>query len=200
VTATVASASNNSPALFIDRDGIVNVDRGYVCRIDQFEFVPGIFELVRFTVSSLRWPVVVVTNQSGIGRGYFDEQVFGALTERMCERFRAENAPITAVYHCPYHPIYGLGSYRYDHPWRKPRPGMILQAAKDLSIDLFGSVMVGDKLSDMLAGVAAGIGCCIRVDPRASAGVVIDPPHVVVHALAEALSILQTKDRAFPCP
>jgi D-glycero-D-manno-heptose 1,7-bisphosphate phosphatase len=200
VIATAVTASHNGPALFIDRDGIVNVDRGYVFRIDQFEFVPGIFELVRFAVSSLRWPVVVVTNQSGIGRGYFDEQVFEALTERMCDRFRAENAPLTAVYHCPYHPIHGLGSYRYDHPRRKPRPGMILQAAKDLNIDLSGSVMVGDKLSDILAGVGAGIGCCIRVDPRASAGFVAEPPHVVVRALAEALSILQTKDRAFPCP
>ena len=133
-------------ALFLDRDGVINVDRGYVHRPDQFEFVPGIFDLARFTVHELGWPIVVVTNQSGIGRGLFDEEAFESLTRWMCDRFEAENAPITRVYHCPYHPQFGIGAYRMDHPWRKPKPGMILQAAVDLDLDLTGSAIIGNSL------------------------------------------------------
>lgn len=191
---TVATLGRNSPALFVDRDGVINVHRGYVYRHEQFEFVSGIFELVRFAVQNLKWPVIVVTNQSGIGRGYFDESAFETLTEQMCERFRHEQAPITAIYHCPYHPVHGLGDFRCDHPWRKPHPGMILQAAADLNIDLSRSVMVGDQLSDIIAGIGAGIGCCIRLDSQAVAESVDDPPHVVVRTLAEALTILQTRN------
>ena len=92
-------------ALFLDRDGVINVDRGYVHRPDQFEFVPGIFALARFWTNELRRPIVVVTNQSGIGRGYFDESAYADLTRWMCDRFAAERAAIARVYHCPYHPM-----------------------------------------------------------------------------------------------
>ena len=150
------------PALFLDRDGIVNVDHGYVHRREQFEFVPGIFELARHA-AEVGWPVVVVTNQAGVGRGLFDEAAFQDLTRWMCERFAAEQAPIARVYHCPYHPEFGLGAYRLDHPWRKPRPGMILQAAADLGLDLPASALVGDKPSDIVAAAAAGVGLRILV-------------------------------------
>src|SRR5215467_52487 len=95
-------------ALFLDRDGVINVDRGYVHRPEQFEFVPGIFELARFWTNDLRRPIVVVTNQSGIGRGYFDENTYAELTRWMCDRFAAEGTSITRVYHCPYHPLDGI--------------------------------------------------------------------------------------------
>lgn len=144
-------------ALFLDRDGVINVDRGYVHRIEQIEFVPGIFELARFWCELGR-PIVVVTNQSGIGRGLFDERAFAELTRWMCERFAAERAVITRVYHCPYHPEHGLGPYRRDHPWRKPNPGMLLAAAADLHLDLAASVLIGDKASDIVAAAAAGVG------------------------------------------
>ena len=85
-------------ALFLDRDGVINVDRGYVHRADQFEFVPAIFELARFAANELRWPLVVVSNQSGIGRGFFGEDSYQELTRWMCERFAAEGAPIARVY------------------------------------------------------------------------------------------------------
>ena len=176
------------PALFLDRDGIINVDHGYVHRREQFEFVPGIFELARHA-AGVGWPVVVVTNQAGIGRGLFDESAFQKLTHWMCARFAAERAPIARVYHCPYHPEFGRGAYRLDHPWRKPRPGMILQAAADLGLDLPASALVGDKPSDIAAATAAGIGLRILVgtgDTQDSA-----PAHRRVADLAEALTTLR---------
>jgi len=180
-----------TPALFLDRDGVINVDSGYVHRIEDFKFVPGIFDLARFAVQELAWPVVVVTNQAGIGRGLFDEAAYGALNDWMCERFRNEQAPITRVYHCPYHPEHGIGEYRVDHPWRKPRPGMILQAAADLQLDLMASVLVGDKLSDIEAAAAAGLAWCIRLDPDGTTAGPGHPPHHVVRNLAEALAALR---------
>jgi D-glycero-D-manno-heptose 1,7-bisphosphate phosphatase len=179
-------------ALFLDRDGVINVDRGYVHRPDQFEFVPGIFELARFTVHELRRPIVVITNQSGIGRGLFDEDAYQSLTRWMCDRFEAEEAPIAKVYHCPYHPQFGIGAYRVDHPWRKPKPGMILQAAADLGLDLTGSAMIGNSLGDMEAAAAAGVGLRICVgtsDGTAPAG----PAHELVANLAEALACLRSR-------
>src|SRR5262245_47683162 len=115
---------SNGAALFLDRDGVINVDRGYVHRRDQFEFIAGIFPLARFWTNELRRPIVVVSNQSGIGRGYFDEATFADLTRWMCDRFAAEHCAIARVYHCPFHPVHGVGEYRRDHPWRKPNPGM----------------------------------------------------------------------------
>lgn len=178
-------------ALFIDRDGIINVDHGYVHRIEQFEFIPGIFELTRFVSSELGWPIIVATNQSGIGRGYFDEQAFDLLTRWMCERFRQEGAPLTRVYHCPYHPEHGIGAYRADHPWRKPRPGMLLQAADDYGISLADSVLVGDTMTDIEAGAAAGIRRLIRVTYHEPEGRKQAPAHTSVADLQAALRLIK---------
>jgi D-glycero-D-manno-heptose 1,7-bisphosphate phosphatase len=178
-------------ALFIDRDGVVNVDHGYVHRIDQFEFIPGIFDLVRFVGAELGWPVIIATNQSGIGRGYFDEETFQQLTRWMCDRFRDEGAPLTRVYHCPYHPQHGIGAYRADHPWRKPRPGMFLQAASDYGISLPESVLIGDAITDIEAGADAGIGCLIRLASFVSAPPERTPAHSVVADLKAALPLIQ---------
>jgi D-glycero-D-manno-heptose 1,7-bisphosphate phosphatase len=178
-------------ALFLDRDGVINVDHGYVHRPEQFEFTPGIFELARFAANDLGWPIVVVTNQSGIGRGYFDEQAYQELTSWMCDRFRSENAPIERIYHCPYHPEGGIGRYRSDHPWRKPRPGMILQAAADLELDLLSSAIIGDSLIDVEAGAAAGIGLLIRVGRPDADDCKGAPSHRTVADLAQALDLLR---------
>jgi D-glycero-D-manno-heptose 1,7-bisphosphate phosphatase len=182
-----------SSALFLDRDGVINVDRGYVHRPDQFEFVPGIFELARFWVSELGRPIVVVTNQSGIGRGYFDERAYADLTRWMCGRFAAEGAAIARVYHCPYHPVDGIGEFRRDHPWRKPNPGMILQAASDLALDLARSAIVGDKMSDMEAGAAAGIAVRILVGPDLARAGGCVPSCAQVADLAQALALLRSR-------
>jgi D-glycero-D-manno-heptose 1,7-bisphosphate phosphatase len=182
-----------SSALFLDRDGVINVDRGYVHRPDQFEFVPGIFELARFWVSELGRPIVVVTNQSGIGRGYFDERAYADLTRWMCGRFADEGAAIARVYHCPYHPVDGIGEFRRDHPWRKPNPGMILQAASDLALDLARSAIVGDKMSDMEAGAAAGIAVRILVGPDLARAGGCVPSCAQVADLAQALALLRSR-------
>jgi D-glycero-D-manno-heptose 1,7-bisphosphate phosphatase len=184
-------------AVFLDRDGVINVDHGYVHRVDQFQFVPGIFELTRFVVHELGWPVIVATNQSGIGRGYFDEASYRALTDWMCERFRVEHAPLTRVYHCPFHPEFGIGAYKVDHAWRKPKPGMFLQAAADFTLDLPQCVAIGDSLSDMEAAAAAGIRRRLRL---VSGGSRNSPSrdrqtkleHQPVPSLAEALTLLRT--------
>lgn len=182
-----------TPALFLDRDGVINVDRGYVSRVEDFEFLPGIFELVRFAGRELGWPAVVVSNQSGIGRGYFDEAAYRALTDWMCERFRAEGAPIARVYHCPYHPSHGIGAYRVDHDWRKPKPGMILQAAADLNLDLPKSALIGDRLDDMEAAAAAGVPLRIRIAGEGASADAAGPPHRVVRSLPDALALLRAQ-------
>jgi D-glycero-D-manno-heptose 1,7-bisphosphate phosphatase len=152
-------------ALFLDRDGVINVDRGYVCAREHFEFVQGIFELCRHA-AALDYVVIVVTNQAGIGRGYYGEEEFLRLTQWMCEVFRDCGGPIARVYHCPYHPEHGIGIYRADSSLRKPHPGMILQAAADFDLDLEGSVLIGDKETDVLAGRAAGVGCNLLFVPE----------------------------------
>jgi D-glycero-D-manno-heptose 1,7-bisphosphate phosphatase len=180
-------------ALFLDRDGVINVDHGYVHRIDRFEFVPGILEVARFAVHELAWTVIVATNQSGIGRGLFDETAYQELTRWMCERFKAEGVPLGRVYHCPYHPLHGIGDYKRDHPWRKPSPGMLLQAASDFDLDLPGCAFIGDDMRDIEAAAAAGIVLRIRVAAADHPG---GPDHHDVRDLAEALTVL--KSRAAP--
>lgn len=144
-------------ALFLDRDGVINVDHGYVSSRDNFEFMEGIFELCR-RAKQLGLLIVVVTNQAGIGRGYYSEQDFLELTKWMRGVFDDQGAPIDKVYYCPYHAELGIGIYKAESPFRKPAPGMILQAADELGIDLGRSILIGDKDSDIQAGRAAGVG------------------------------------------
>lgn len=146
-----------SRALFLDRDGVINVDKGYVHHTDEFEFIDGIFSLARLACAN-GYKIVVVTNQAGIGRGYYTEQQFHELTVWMCKEFLKAGAPIEKVYFSPFHPTEGLGEYRKDDVSRKPHPGMIIQAKQELNLDLVNSILIGDKLSDMQAGIAAGIG------------------------------------------
>jgi D-glycero-D-manno-heptose 1,7-bisphosphate phosphatase len=183
----------HNSALFLDRDGVINVDRGYVHRPDQFEFVPGIFELARFWTNELHRLIVVVTNQSGIGRGYFDESAYEDLTRWMCDRFEAEHTAIARVYHCPYHPLHGVGEYRRNHLWRKPNPGMILQAVSDLGLDPAQCAILGDKMSDIEAGAAAGIGLRILVASRDTNKGEGAPSHEVVADLSKALALLRSR-------
>lgn len=148
------------PALFLDRDGVINVDAGYTCKIDDFRFIDGVFDLCS-AARELGYLLIVVTNQSGIGRGFYTEAEFQHLTAWMRKRFAAEGAPIDAVYHCPYHPD-GLGQYRKQSDWRKPAPGMLLQAAKDLDVALARSLLVGDSEHDIVAAQAAGLAAAVR--------------------------------------
>lgn len=137
-------------ALFLDRDGVVNHDTGYPHRPSQIVFMDGIFDLCRAAVEH-GWLRVIVTNQSGIGRGLFTHEDFRMLTDWMLDEFRRAGCPIDLLRHCPALP----GSEDAD---RKPAPGMILDAARALHIDLENSIMIGDRETDMQAGRAAGIG------------------------------------------
>ena len=143
-------------ALFLDRDGVINVEKNYVYRIEDFEFLPGIFELCS-TAKQLGFLLVVITNQAGIGRGFYNEADFQRLTEWMLKEFLAHGIKIDRVYHCPYHPTAGIGEYRQESFDRKPNPGMILKARNELGLDLSQSVLVGDKDSDLTAGRAAQV-------------------------------------------
>ena len=144
-------------AVFLDRDGVINQNHGYVHKCGDFDFIDGIFDLVREAYQQ-HYKIIVITNQAGIARGYYTEEQFHQITEWMCQHFSDAGAPIDKVYFSPYHPPAGLGRYLKDDVSRKPRPGMILQAQRDFTIDLGRSVLIGDKVSDILAGIAAGVG------------------------------------------
>ena len=179
-----------SPALLLDRDGVINVDHGYVHRSEQFEFLPGIFELCR-RARARGHRVVVVTNQAGIARGYYSEAEFHALTVWMKDLFADEGAPLDAVYFCPTHPTEGLGAYRTESVFRKPGPGMILQARDELGLDLAASTLLGDKLSDIQAGQAAGVGRLLLLQhPGNSVPKVPPSKFQIVHNLAEVIQRL----------
>jgi len=150
------------PALFLDRDGVINIDHGYVHRSVDVEFLDGIFELVA-EAKRAGYLVVVITNQAGIGRGYYSEADFQALMDWMKSKFVEHGGQIDAVYFCPYHPEHGVGEYRRDSDCRKPAPGMFLKAQSELNIDMERSILIGDKSSDMAAGLAAGVGTCFVI-------------------------------------
>ncbi|HEY2025283.1 HAD family hydrolase [Paraburkholderia sp.] len=143
-------------ALFLDRDGVVNVDIGYLHTSHECVFNEDIFELVR-AANHAGYLVVLVTNQAGIGRGYFTVDQFQAFTAWMLGEFEARHARIDRVYYCPHHPEFGLGAYRQACACRKPQPGMLEQARVDFDLDMESSLMVGDKPSDLHAAARAGV-------------------------------------------
>jgi D-glycero-D-manno-heptose 1,7-bisphosphate phosphatase len=168
-------------ALFLDRDGVVNRDTGYLHRIEECVFLDGIFDLARgFAAAGFR--PVIVTNQSGIGRGYYGEAEFRRLMRWVEERFADEGAPLAGVYHCPSLPDSG-------DPRRKPAPGMFLEAAAELGLELARSWSVGDKESDVAAGRGAGIGTLVRLDPSRR-GVARAADHWLVPDLRAILGLL----------
>jgi D-glycero-D-manno-heptose 1,7-bisphosphate phosphatase len=176
-------------ALFLDRDGVVNIDHGYVHRPDQFEWMPGIFELGRAAIAK-GLMIVIVTNQAGIGRGYYTEADFHALTDWMRAEFLAAGVPLTDVYFCPEHPD-GIGDYKKRSDRRKPAPGMLLDAARDHGIDLTASWIIGDQLSDMQAGRAAGL---MRLGLFQNASDAEDLPVMRLQNHTESLAWLSAQD------
>jgi D-glycero-D-manno-heptose 1,7-bisphosphate phosphatase len=152
----VAAGVVKRRAAFLDRDGVVNLDREYVHRIEDFEFVPGVFEATR-VLRRMGFLLVVTTNQSGIGRGLYDVPQFNMLTDWMKQRFLDEGAELAGVYFCPHHPTAALPPYRHACSCRKPEPGMLLAAASDLDLVLGASAMFGDRPSDLEAARRAGV-------------------------------------------
>lgn len=181
-------------ALLLDRDGVVNVDHGYVGTAERFEFMDGALPLARRAVD-LGYRIVIATNQSGIARGRYGEAEFQALTRWMAERFAAAGAPLAAVFHCPYLAGAAVAAYDRDSVWRKPGPGMILEAQRRLGLDLARSVFVGDQPTDMAAARAAGVGR--RLLLRHDGGPCVDA-HSIINTLAEAERFLVPPAAALP--
>jgi D-glycero-D-manno-heptose 1,7-bisphosphate phosphatase len=176
-------------ALFLDRDGVINHDSGYTSSVESFRFIDGIFELCR-AAKRAGYLLIVVTNQAGIGRGYYSEQNFLLLTQWMCNRFDEEHASLTDVFHCPYHPEHGIGMYKQDSFDRKPHPGMLLRAAKKYDVDLKNSIMIGDKDSDMVAASNAGIGIRCHFLGEGVAEADLDAATHKIHSLRESILLL----------
>lgn len=141
------------PAVFLDRDGTLNVDKGYVYRIEDWEWIPGAIDAIA-SLNKAGFLVIIITNQAGIARGYYDEKDMHELHTRVNERLKEHGATIDGFYYCPHHPEFGEVR---ECDCRKPMPGMIDQARKDFDIDLARSWLVGDKAGDIQAGLAAGV-------------------------------------------
>lgn len=150
------AAWRRRPVAFLDRDGVLNVDVNYVHKPEQVEWLPGAIEAVR-ELNDAGYLVMVMTNQAGIGRGFYTEDDFEQFTSWMADRLAEAGAHIDAVYHCPHHPTEALPGWRQDCECRKPRPGMFLRALAEWDVDVERSFMVGDKLGDLEAARGAGI-------------------------------------------
>ena len=150
------TSKKSCPALFLDRDGVINFDHGHVYKVDNFDFLPGIFDLLT-TANEKGYLVVVVTNQAGIGRGLYSEKEFHDLTTWMIEVFKAKNIIIDGVFYSPFHPTLGKGEYLLKENTRKPGSGMFKEALTQFDIDINKSLMIGDSFTDMEASINAGI-------------------------------------------
>ncbi|RXI37887.1 D-glycero-beta-D-manno-heptose-1,7-bisphosphate 7-phosphatase [Arcobacter cloacae] len=135
--------------IFLDRDGVINHDHGYVYEIEKFEFIDGVFDACKYFIS-LGYEIIVITNQSGIGRGYYTQDDFLTLTNWMIKEFNKNEIEILKVYFCPHSPS-------EDCDCRKPKIGMITQSLNDFSIDLQNSWLIGDKISDIQTAINANI-------------------------------------------
>ncbi len=142
-------------ALFIDRDGVILKEKNYVYRQEDAEFLPGVFEaLKKATASGYR--IIIVSNQSGIARGLYTEKDYLKLEKWLETKFEENSVKIDGVYYCPHHPEASVKKYKKDCECRKPKPGMILKAAKEHNLNLAESFMIGDKTTDVEAGKNAG--------------------------------------------
>ncbi|MDX1304065.1 D-glycero-beta-D-manno-heptose 1,7-bisphosphate 7-phosphatase [Photobacterium sp.] len=181
------------PAVFIDRDGVINVDHGYVHTVDDFEYVEGVFEACK-KLKEMGYMLVLVTNQAGIARGMYTEDEFLRLTEWMDWNFVDHGVEFDGIYYCPHHPTEGVGDYKQDCECRKPKPGMFISARDYLAIDMTNSVMIGDKAEDMIAAEAAEVGMKILVrtgKPVTDEGAVL--ASVVLDSVADVPAWLATR-------
>ncbi|EPF5871350.1 D-glycero-beta-D-manno-heptose 1,7-bisphosphate 7-phosphatase [Morganella morganii] len=169
------------PAVFLDRDGTINVDTGYVHKVDDFQFIENAIEAMQ-SIKQMGYALIIVTNQAGIARGMYTEDQFMHLTEWMDWSLADRGVDLDGIYYCPHHPEGTIEEFRQVCNCRKPAPGMLLDAQKYLKIDMGNSYMVGDKLDDMLAGRAAEVGTTVLVrtgkpvteDAEAAADIVIN--------------------------
>ena len=148
--------SGARPAAFLDRDGVLNIDHGYVHRIDELDIVPGAGEAVRL-LNDAGYLVFVVTNQSGVARGLYGEDDVRRFNDELAARLAAQGARIDAFYYCPHRPEALVARYRVACDCRKPKPGLLAQAARDFDIDRGKSFLIGDRDGDSEAAASFGI-------------------------------------------
>ena len=175
-------------AVFLGRDGVLNRDHGYVSRPEEFEWLPGVMHALR-ALQRAGWGLVVVTNQGGIARGIYGPAEYANLTAWMHSELAQHGIALDEVYHCPHLSDAPLAAWRRQCDCRKPAPGLLRRAARDLSLDLASCVIVGAKPCDIQAGRTAGVAACIRIadqiDPAAIAAA--NPPaDYTCASLAEA--------------
>ena len=157
------SVRGMTSAVFLDRDGVINVDHGYVSTWERFEFLPGVPDALR-ALQDAGYLLIVVSNQSGIGRGYYCEADVESLNQAVAQHLGSTvGVTLSGFYHCPHHPTEAEGEFRRQCDCRKPAPGMIRQAVLDHGMDLKTSLLVGDKDSDIEAGRAAGVARLFKV-------------------------------------
>ncbi|MCK9364403.1 MAG: HAD family hydrolase [Syntrophales bacterium] len=143
-------------AIFLDRDGTINEEVGYLDQPEKLRMIPGAARAIRL-INKSGLKAIVVTNQSGVARGFFDEAMVAAIHEKMQKFLEAKGAWIDRFYYCPHHPTDGMGSYLQECSCRKPAPGMLLRAAEELALSLNDSYIIGDTLKDIEAGGRAGV-------------------------------------------
>ena len=161
--------------IFLDRDGVINYDYGYVSQIDKFEFIDGVFEACKY-FQKLNYEIIIITNQSGIGRGYYSEKEFYTLTQWILNRFKEQEINILKVYFCPHTP-------EENCRCRKPNIGMIENACKDFDIDLENSWLIGDKITDIQTAINANIKNYILIDSK-------DPDIITAKSLLDTINII----------
>jgi D-glycero-D-manno-heptose 1,7-bisphosphate phosphatase len=182
------------PAVFLDRDGTINIEKQYLFRVEDLELLPGAAEGIALLCRA-GYRIIVASNQSGIGRGYYTEDDVQHLHRHLDQILNQYGAWVDAYYYCPHHPEQAIGEFRTECDCRKPLPGMLLQAAADLEVELASSFMVGDKLVDVHAGRAAG---CIPILVRTGYGAAEETKLTVQvpvfdDLLAAATAIIQKK-------
>jgi D-glycero-D-manno-heptose 1,7-bisphosphate phosphatase len=188
-------------AVFLDRDDTLIDNDGYLGDPSKVKLLTGAATAVS-AIRALGYRLIVVSNQSGVARGLFDESAVEAVNQEMCRQLREQaGAHIDASYYCPYHPEAPIAEYRLDHDWRKPKPGMLLQAAADFGLDLSQSWMIGDQPRDVAAGAAAGCRTILLRDPDKAKTTDADPPalqvspNFIVRTLADAARIIAREGR-----
>lgn len=188
---------NRNRVVFLDRDGTLNHDVGYTYKVEGLRLLNNVVEGLRL-ISEMGFRLIVTANQSGIARGYFTVQEMETFDEHMIDILKSYSIIIDGIYYCPYHPTEGIGPLRRDSAYRKPRPGMLIQAAKDHNIDLRSSYAIGDKKSDILAGQAAGCTTILVMTGAAGTGepeLTAVPDYVAQDLLDAALIIQRVESR-----
>jgi D-glycero-D-manno-heptose 1,7-bisphosphate phosphatase len=188
-------AHHRRHAVFLDRDGVLNEDRGFVSRPEDFHWLPGAIAALQ-ELQHAGWHLVVVSNQPGIARGLYGPAEYDTLTSWMNADLARHGVTLDGVYHCPHLPDAPLAAWRRQCECHKPAPGMLRRAARAHKLDLASSVMVGDTAADIAAGRAAGVAACVLIDADHHAGAAIAPaPDFTCGSLADAAHWLLAHQR-----